>query len=632
MASPPACVISSPFSSPDHGRAGVLRYVGLLWDSTNGDAGRMAKSLEARLALPSLGWRVVLERPGLTLLAVASRFDCYGAHLLGASGGVVLGVIFDRRNPLRSSAHGAMPFFDQDESDKIARSGGRRLVEEYWGRYVAFLSDASSPCRRVLRDPIGDIPCYRAAVDGVDLYFSFLPDFLQLQSLRLTVNWAHLAARLVTGSAWADESALNEIETVHPGECFEHRGAHLSRQYYWHPFVVAKNDPIEELETAAKELRLTTRACAGAWGSLHERGVHVLSGGLDSSIVLSCLAQSAPRLQLSCLNFRTRDPDSDERAYARLASERARCELTEIERPPSLALEKLFECLPTVGPEDLVMRGLEVQPQIAAFAHSRRATAVFSGDGGDIIFFRGWPQLAVIDYAYHRGLGPSLVKLALEAALPSQVSVWRLLRDAVRHGTFRQEWDIRHVVFEHYRLVTAAVVDRVRQDPNFFNPWKGPVHDLPPGKRFHAFGATRPSLFRDPLPQLKDLDIINPLMSQPVVELCLRIPTYLHAARGQDRAVARAAFAPDLPPGIVQRTWKGAADRHLKELMVSNIKLIRELLLEGTLVKAGLVDRERLAASLSGAPTRSTTYPTEIFGYVCTEVWLTHWARAGETV
>jgi asparagine synthase (glutamine-hydrolysing) len=603
----------------------LLRYVGFLWDCTNREASGTAKALESRLAGRSNEWRSVLDDPGLILLTAPSRFACYAPHILNSSAGAVLGVLFDRRDPLRSSTRRARPFFAPTEVEKISRTGGRWLVETYWGRYVAFLSDVSGRCRRVLRDPLGDIPCYRARVHDIDVYFSALPDLLRLQALQLTVNWDHLATRIITGNAWADESALNEIETVHPGECFEHRGEHLSRQYYWHPFSIALANPIEDFDTATHELRVATQACAASWGSLHERAVHILSGGLDSSIVLGCIAKSTPGLRVSCLNFRTRDPDSDERRYARLAAEAAGCELVEIERSPVLALERLFDCTPTVGPVDLVMRGLEVQPKVAEFAHSRQATAVFSGDGGDLIFFRGWPQLAVMDHAYQRGLGPALVKFALEASLPSQLSVWRLLTDALRHGTFRREWDIKKLMLEHYRLVTDVVVDRLRQQLDFLNPWKSTADDVPPGKRFHIFGATRPSLFRDPLPQEIELDIINPLMSQPVIEVCLRIPTYLHAAHGKDRTVARAAFAAVLPPAIAQRTWKGAADRHFKDLMLNNMRMLCELLIEGALVKAGLVDRERLAAALSGAPSRSMAYPTEIFGYACTEVWLSRW-------
>jgi len=154
------------------------------------------------------------------------------------------------------------------------------------------------------------------------------------------------------------------------------------------------------------------------------------------------------------------------------------------------------------------------------------------------------------------------------------------------------------------------------------NPWNTPTGSLPPGKLLHAFSVSRPCLFRDPLVDTPTLDFINPLMSQPLVELCLQIPTWLHASRGKDRAVARAAFASDLPPQVGQRTWKGAADRHLRDMLVNNITAVREFLLEGELIKGGVLDRKRLRGALSLAPTRDGVHVTEIFGYLSTEAWL----------
>jgi len=141
----------------------------------------------------------------------------------------------------------------------------------------------------------------------------------------------------------------------------------------------------------------------------------------------------------------------------------------------------------------------------------------------------------------------------------------------------------------------------------------------------HAFSISRALLFRDPLFRHRTLDFINPLISQPIVELCLQIPTYVHAAGGADRAVARAAFAADLPPEILARTWKGAADRHLQAMLESHLGLIREMLLDGGLVRAGILDRKRLGEALSARSVGSRTHATELFGYFCTEVWLRRW-------
>jgi asparagine synthase (glutamine-hydrolysing) len=576
----------------------------------------------------SAGWTGVLSRPGLALWIFPGKFSCYAAHPVGSySGGVVLGVLFRRGDP-RVSSVGSKRYFNDSESSRISTSGGHYLVEQYWGRYVAFLDDPPTGARRILRDPVGDIPCYRAAVAGIDIYFSDLADFISLFAdapelgPRLTINWEHLRLRVLTGNAWAEESALNEIECIRPGECRVHRGGTLARELYWHPYIAARQPSSNELQTVAIELRSTLKDCTRAWASLHAEAIHVLSGGLDSSIVLSCLAEAPGRGRLTCLNFQTRDPDSDERAFARLAAARAACPLAEIQREPVVALERIFDCALSPGPVSLVMRGLEVQPLISRFAQANGATAVFSGDGGDILFFRGWPDLAAIDQVHCRGLHPAALKFLAAAALPAQLSVWKLLYQAVIYGLLRRRrWDIRTLMFDHYRLVTDQVVAAARQQTDFLNPWHLPDEDLPPGKRLHAFGVTRPMLFRDPLSFPAELDFINPLVSQPVIELCLRIPTYVHTARGLDRAVARAAFAADLPREIVERTWKGAVDRHLQDLLVAHRLLLRQVLLEGSLVKAGILDRSRLTGALSDISVRSMSHASELFGYFCTEVW-----------
>ncbi len=598
----------------------MLRYMALLWEETDITSSATEGVLRQRLLKGGESWQTVLSKSGLSILVSKTPFECYAAHPLGDLGSV-LGVVFDRNNPDRNTARSPSGFFSDQESEQIVHSSGRRLIDNYWGRYVAFLCDPSGSWKKIVRDPVGDILCYRARVRGVDVYFSDLADFLKLGALSLSVDWNHLGIRVITGNAWAEESALKEIECVHPGECITHTGAGISREYYWHPFTIANLPAVAEHKTAATEVRSTAIVCATAWASLHTDAIHILSGGLDSSIVLTCLAAARSRPRVACVNFRTRDPDSDERAYARLAASHSGVELAEIERQPSFDFEALFKSTPLVGPVCTVMRGLEVQPLVAHFAQSQGATAVFSGDGGDMVFFRGWPQLAVIDYAHCHGLRPELIRQALGAALPAQLSVGRLMLDAVKHGLLRHPWSLTPLVFDHYRLITDEVAQKARQ-LDFLNPWNCPTGVLPPGKILHAFGVSRPSLFRDPLPGPARLDFINPLMSQPLLELCLRIPTWLHAAYGRDRAIARDAFAPDLPSEVVQRTWKGSADRHLRDMLINNIAKIRELLLGGELIKEGILERKRVVSALSLAPTKHTSHATEMFGYLSTEIWL----------
>ena len=57
-------------------------------------------------------------------------------------------------------------------------------------------------------------------------------------------------------------------------------------------------------------------------------------------------------------------------------------------------------------------------------------------------------------------------------------------------------------------------------------------------------------------------------------------------------------------------------------MLVNNMPRIREILLNGALIKERILDPNRLTTALSLAPTRDGSHVTEIFGYLSTEAWL----------
>ena len=124
-----------------------------------------------------------------------------------------------------------------------------------------------------------------------------------------------------------------------------------------------------------------------------------------------------------------------------------------------------------------------------------------------------------------------------------------------------------------------------------------------------------------------------PLLSQPLVELCLRIPTYVLIKNGMDRATARRAFAPDLPPEIVKRRNKGRIDQHVRNTLDHNLDFVRDVLLNGHLVKQGLLDRRNLELYLSRERSPADFQYTEILHeHLCVEAWLARWLDQREAL
>jgi len=121
---------------------------------------------------------------------------------------------------------------------------------------------------------------------------------------------------------------------------------------------------------------------------------------------------------------------------------------------------------------------------------------------------------------------------------------------------------------------------------------------------------------------------LYPLLTQPVQELCLAIPSWLWAHGGRDRAVARAAFADLLPSEIVNRRSKGAVDGFCFRLFTHNRSLIRKLLSDGYLSSQGLLDRTALDSWFdTPIPSRDASY-FRILSLVDIEIWLLDWLCA----
>jgi asparagine synthase (glutamine-hydrolysing) len=124
-------------------------------------------------------------------------------------------------------------------------------------------------------------------------------------------------------------------------------------------------------------------------------------------------------------------------------------------------------------------------------------------------------------------------------------------------------------------------------------------------------------------------DYVDPLKSLPLVELCLRIPSYRTTAGGWDRYVARRAFLADLPQEIAIRTGKGGREDHAKAVIFNNLSFIRELLLDGELARHGLLNRAGLDRMLSGDPNDIRSQIGDLYECVGTEAWLFSWQRRG---
>ena len=72
-------------------------------------------------------------------------------------------------------------------------------------------------------------------------------------------------------------------------------------------------------------------------------------------------------------------------------------------------------------------------------------------------------------------------------------------------------------------------------------------------------------------------------------------------------------------------------DSLLLQILKSNLSFVRETLLEGLLVKEGLLDRRRVETALAGEHAEVGTEAKELVAvHLSTEAWLRNWSVSGQ--
>src|SRR5690606_24180262 len=136
------------------------------------------------------------------------------------------------------------------------------------------------------------------------------------------------------------------------------------------------------------------------------------------------------------------------------------------------------------------------------------------------------------------------------------------VRDLARmHGTtvsavMRAAWRRSRQPMARWRRDDTFLAPGAAAEEPQPHPWLEPPARTPRGKLEHLQSIVSIGHFlAEPGPGRTAT--IHPLLAQPVLEACLRIPTWLWVRGGRDRAVARRAFADLLPPAIATRRSKG---------------------------------------------------------------------------
>ena len=443
---------------------------------------------------------------------------------------------------------------------------GDRFVDHLDGMFALALWDARRERLLIARDRFGKKPLlWTRLADGSVAFASELKALLAFPGVSREVGLDRLDAYLALGYVPGVGTAVTGIERLPPGHLLVAENGQVRTERYWHleaRSIGPKSEP-EWLDAVRAGVRSAVRKRLVADVPLGA----LLSGGIDSSIVVAVMAQES-REPVRTFSVGFEDKRYDERRYARIISERYGTIHEELLLEPdaTLLLPRLVEAY------DEPFGDTSALPTFLVCEHARRfVTVALAGDGGDEIF-GGYERYRAHALAGRLGCIPRVVTGAASRGL-------RLLPAA--------RTEPRSAAFRAARFLDTAGLEpaeRYGQLMELFSP--GLRASLWSDDALAAIGSPRSAgellgppraagisglqlidvetylpddlLFKADIASMAhSLELRAPFLDYQLAELAMSLPDDLRMQGSRGKLALRRAFAADLPPEILERGKAG---------------------------------------------------------------------------
>jgi len=436
----------------------------------------------------------------------------------------------------------------------LYEESGPHFVERLHGMFAVALWDAGRERLVLARDRLGKKPLLWARLpDGTLAFASELKALLRLPQLSREIDLdavdAYLALQYVPG----DRTALRGIHKLAPGHVLVAEGATQRIERYWQP---------EPADPSANDGEWLERVRATVGEAVRKRLVAdvplgaLLSGGIDSSIVVALMAQASSQ---PVRTFTVGFPDVryDERAYARAVASRYGTlhEEVEIEEDIASTLPRLAATFDEPLGDEAAFPTFLIAEQAR-----RHVTVALVGDGGDESF-AGYER-----YVAHRLAEriPPLVAQAGAAALRLLPAARREPRSSLFRATrfldvasapagqrYARLMEVFPVELRRELWSDTRLAQQVRLEPAGHGVAGLQLLDLEtylPGDLL---------LKADLASMAHSLELRSPWLDHEVVALGLALPESLKTRGREGKVALRRAFAADLPPEVAGRGKTG---------------------------------------------------------------------------
>ena len=520
---------------------------------------------------------------------------------------VLIGHLFDRNGRL---VRDGSAFLEARSDAQFAED----LLQNYWGEYIVicYAGDRAHELT-ILREPSGGMPAAYAFQQGLGFVTSDISIAVELGLYKRQIDWTFISTFLAFPNLKTATTALGGVRELLPGCSLRLRGTQSTIQVHWSPWdFVASGKRFGDPRDAADTLRSTALSVVKAWADVDRSVLLELSGGLDSSIVAACLQATDARV--TCCTLTTTVPGADERQYARLMADQLAAELD----TRTLDFESARFDFPP--PPHAVVPGMAplqyaVDLVMVAAGASHDTTSHFTGGGGDTVFCYLGTAAPAADAFREVGIGAGFAAVSHLSHLHN-CTFWKAARVTAKKLLRRPK--------PPYKADLTFLAPSIALRHPDAHPWLDQPSNALPGDRERIADLVGTQLFSGSSPRGQKRWLRMPLLSQPVVETCLRTPSWMAIADGRNRAVARTAFADLLPTEVVHRRSKGTFMSYSGAVYRRNKTQLREFLLSGALQQHQLLDVAALQQFFkTDAPPRDDSF-LRVFELSMIENWVRH--------
>jgi len=375
------------------GIAGEIRFDGK--DASRERVATMARSMRSRGpdadGLIERGWVAFGHRR----LKIVDLSDRAAQPMLDTDSGCAIvfnGCVYNHDELRDELSHLGHEFFSRSDTEVILRGyleWGRDCVHRFNGMFAFAIHDPRSEEVFLARDRLGIKPLYLQRTDGCIRFASSLPALLAVAGEKATIDPVGLHHYMSFHSVVpAPRTILNEIRKLPPASrlLIDQKGCEAV-ETWWQPAFRRRpgDDEIDFDEWKARTTEALNEAVRRRLTGDVPVGV-LLSGGLDSSLIVGLLAQHGQQgLKTFSVGFETRGgEEGDEFRYSDVIAEHFQTDHHQIRVPSSELLEHLPDCIAAMS-EPMVSHD-NIAFYLLSRAVSEHVKVVQSGQGADEIF------------------------------------------------------------------------------------------------------------------------------------------------------------------------------------------------------------------------------------------------------